>query len=466
MERANGHDRLAAAASQEALRALPSVERLATRAELAHLPPEARVRAARRVVEEARQALRSGAPVAPTPESLAGRALALADDALRPALRRIVNATGVLLHTNLGRATLAPSAARAVAAVAAGHANLEVDEETGGRGSRQAHVARLLCELTGAEDALVVNNNAAATFLPVAALAAGREVVLSRGQLVEIGGQFRLPDVIRTAGGVLVEVGTTNRTRIGDYEAALTERTAMLLRVHPSNYRIVGFSEEAPLADLVRLGGEAGVCVADDIGSGALVDLAPFGLGDEPTANGSIAGGADLVWFSGDKLLGGPQAGILIGKARYIAPMKKHPLMRAIRPDKLTLAGLEATLRLYHAGRAWPEVPILRRIARPADDVREAAERVAASLRGEQASLRVEVVATDSEVGGGSLPGHRLPSWAVAVSDSGRGAGELGRRLRAAPTPVYGRIEKDRLLLDLRAVDADEEVWIPAAFTS
>ncbi len=260
-----------------ALRALPAVERLAARPELAHLPRTVAVAAARRAVDEARTALRrSGNGVAPpSPDALAARAAGFAAEADTPTLRRAVNATGVLLHTNLGRATLAPAAAAAVAAVAAGHAALEVDEETGGRGSRQAHVAHLLCELTGAEDALVVNNNAAATFLPVAAMAAGREVILSRGQLVEIGGQFRLPDVIRQAGAQLVEVGTTNRTRIGDYEAAVTERTAMLLRVHPSNYKIIGFAEEASLEEMVALGRQANIPVADDIGSGALVDLSP-----------------------------------------------------------------------------------------------------------------------------------------------------------------------------------------------
>jgi L-seryl-tRNA(Ser) seleniumtransferase len=455
----------------DALRALPAVDRIADRDELSHLPREAALRAARRALDEARTALRGaaagdGRPVAPpTVEQIARRARALAEEAETPRLRRIVNATGVLLHTNLGRATLAPAAVRAVTEVAAGHANLEVDEETGGRGTRYAQVARLLCELTGAEDALVVNNNAAATLLPIAATASGREVIISRGQLVEIGGQFRLPDVIRQAGAHLVEVGTTNRTRIGDYEAALTERTALLLRVHPSNFKIVGFTEEASLPELVALGRRAGVAVHDDIGSGALVDLAPFGLTDEPLAAASIAAGADLVWFSGDKLLGGPQAGILVGKAAHVAPLKRHPLTRALRPDKLTLAGLEATLLLYRAGRAWTEIPILRRIARPADDVRAACDRLRAALLAAEpsmaGSLAADVVATEAEVGGGSLPGRTLPSFAVALSAPGRGGADaLARGLRQAATPVYGRIERDRVLLDLRAVDEAEEPWI------
>lgn len=449
------------------LRALPAVERLAAREELSHLPRALAVRAARQAVDEAREALRSttGNGEAPTPDTLAARAAEIARVTESPTLRRAVNATGVLLHTNLGRATLAPAAAKAAASVASGHASLEVDEETGGRGSRQAHVASLLRELTGAEDAFVVNNNAAATFLAVTALAAGREVILSRGQMVEIGGQFRLPDVIESAGATLVGVGTTNRTRIGDYERALTERTALLLRCHPSNYRIVGFTQEAELAELVALGRRAGVPVGDDIGSGAMVDLSAHGLHDEPTAPGSIAEGADVVWFSGDKLLGGPQAGILIGTSALIAPMKRHPLARALRPDKLTLAALEATLRAYRAGRAWNEIPILRRIARPEGDVREAAERLAKALRGQSARLDIAVVSTRAEVGGGSLPGLALPSWAVSVASPDHSAEQIARALRKLPVPVYGRIERDRLLLDLRAVDAEEEEQIVSAFS-
>jgi len=456
------------------LRALPSVEKLAAHPGLADLPRETAVRAARRAINEARAALRA-APLTPTSGQrpattiLAVRALELARAEEMPTLRRAINATGILLHTNLGRATLAPQAARAVAQVAAGHATLEVDEETGGRGSRQDHVCDLLCELTGAEDALVVNNNAAATFLPIAALAAGREVILSRGQLVEIGGQFRLPDVIRTAGGILVEVGTTNRTRITDYEAALTERTAMLLRVHPSNYKIVGFSEEASLAELVALGKKHNLPTYDDIGSGALVDLSPFGLTDEPTAPGSIASGADVVWFSGDKLLGGPQAGILVGRKEHLAVMRSHPLMRALRPDKLTLAGLEATLRLYVAGRAWSDVPILRRIARPADEVRAACRRLEVLVNVFCANgYDAEIVPTVSEIGGGSLPGHTLPSFALALTPAPQigSVNEVARALRKTAVPVYGRIERDRLLLDLRAVDEDEEEQILAALSN
>lgn len=443
------------------LRALPAVERLAAHEALADLPRSLAIQAARRAVDEARAVLRSGSGDAPSADAIAARAAEIAREAESPTLRRAVNATGVLLHTNLGRATLAPPAAKAAAEIASGHASLEVDEATGGRGSRQAHVAGLLRALTGAEDAFVVNNNAAATFLAITSLAAGREVILSRGQMVEIGGQFRLPDVIESAGARLVEVGTTNRTRIGDYAAKINERTALILRCHPSNYRIVGFTESADLTELVALGRQSGVPVGDDIGSGALVDLSTHGLHDEPTAPGSVANGADVVWFSGDKLLGGPQAGILVGKSTLLGPMKKHPLARALRPDKMTLAALEATLRLYLAGRAWAEVPILRRIARTEVDVREAAERMAKALNSSR--FHAEVVSVQAEVGGGSLPGLSLPSWAVAVSSSSQSAAQIARALRRRPVPVYGRIERDRLLLDLRAVDPDEEEDMVAA---
>ena len=449
------------------LRNLPSVEKLLSLSPLSELPHDLAVRAARHVLEETRQELREqGDSFTPSHSDLADRAGLLAEKAGRVQLRRIINATGVVLHTNLGRSTLASSAVRAVVEVAAGHAALETDEVSGGRGDRYAHVASLLCELTGAEDALVVNNNAAATILPIAAIAAGREVILSRGQMVEIGGQFRLPDVIVQAGAKLIEVGTTNRTRIADYERAINQNTGMILRCHPSNYKIIGFTEEASLAELVELGRRTGVCVGDDIGSGAMVDFAPYGLTEEPMVKESVATGADVVWFSGDKLLGGPQAGILLGKSRYIAPLKKHPLTRALRPDKLTLAALEATLRLYITGRAWQEIPTLRRIVRSPEDVRTACEQLQTMIFTLRPVFDWETVPTLAEVGGGSLPGLTLPSFAVAIKHPTFGATELARRLRKLPVAVYGRIEKDRLLLDMRAVDESEEMEIFAALQS
>jgi L-seryl-tRNA(Ser) seleniumtransferase len=433
-------------------RALPSVERLSGDNLLAGIPSTLRVIALRTVLGQVREEIAKGATTAPDAAALCGHVLVEAKRLTQNTLRPAINATGVLLHTNLGRATLAKSAAAATFAVAGQHATLETNEETGGRGSRQAHCSRLLCELTGAEDAYVVNNNAAATFLAIAAISASKETILSRGQMVEIGGHFRLPDVIRQAGAHLVEVGTTNRTRISDYANAITPNTAMLLRVHPSNYRVMGFTEDATLEELVTLGKERNICVADDIGSGALVDFAPYGLLDEPLVTDSVKTGADIIWFSGDKLLGGPQCGILIGTKAMLAPLKTHPLARALRPDKLTLAALEATLRLYATGQAWMEVPILRRIRRPIEAIEAACHRVASAL---PKSLIPTVVPTLSEVGGGSLPARSLPSYAVALTAPD--INQLAYDLRHANTPVYGRIEQGKLLLDLRTVDEGEE---------
>jgi L-seryl-tRNA(Ser) seleniumtransferase len=431
-------------------RDLPSVDRLAASPALAHLPRPAAVAAARAALAEARTNLESAIPADRILPALVARAVALA----RPTLRPAINATGIVLHTNLGRASLARSAADAVATVGAGHTALEIDPVTGGRGDRQSACAALLRALTGADDALVVNNNAAATFLAIAALAPAKPVLLSRGQMIEIGGHFRLPDVIAQAGGVLVEVGTTNRTRIADYERALTDETGLILRCHPSNYRVVGFTEEASLVELVALARRSGVPFGDDLGSGALVDLAAFGLTDEPRVQDSVRAGADLCWFSGDKLLGGPQCGILLGRSARIQRLKGHPLARTLRPDKLTLAALEATLRLYQAGRAWDEIPTLRRIARPDHEIRAACERVAAQVPD------TVVVPTLSEIGGGSLPGRTLPSFALAIDGD---AVQIARTLRDDDTPVIGRIERGRLLLDLRAVDPDDEAPLVAA---
>ncbi len=435
-------------------RDLPSVERLS--AQLSELTHELAVAVARQAIDEAREQLRAGEVVG----DLLARARELATAMGRSQLRRAINATGVLLHTNLGRATLAPSAVAAVAAVASGHATLEVDEDTGGRGSRQTLIAQLFRDLTGAEDAVVVNNNAAATVLALAAIACGKDVILSRGELVEIGGHFRLPEVIVQSGARLVEVGTTNRTRIADFEKAISENTGMLLRCHPSNFRMVGFTESAALEELVALAKQTNIPFGDDIGSGALVDFSPFGLTDEPQVQKSVAAGADLVWFSGDKLLGGPQAGILLGRKDLIALCKQHPLMRALRPDKLTLAALEATLRLYQTGRAWDEIPTLRRIRRDDAEIARRCRVLARKLQKRGFDATVE--ATFSQVGGGSLPDRRLPSHAVVIRAENLPA--LARKLRHATTPVYGRIERDRLLLDLRAVNKDEEETLLHAF--
>ena len=352
-----------------------------------------------------------------------------------PRLRRVLNATGVVVHTNLGRAPLAEEALERMREAAAGYSNLEYDLDEGARGSRQDHVAPLLCELTGAEAALVVNNNAAAVLLAVAALAEGRDVLVSRGELVEIGDGFRIPDVLARSGARLVEVGTTNRTRVEDYERALGDRTALTLRVHQSNFRIVGFTDSPDSGALARLAEERGVLLVDDLGSGVLPDI-----GDEPTVARSLAAGAHLVTFSGDKLLGGPQAGIAVGRAELVERLRRHPFHRALRADKLTLAALEGTLALYRSGK---ETPVLRMLAEPPEAVRSRAERLAEFTGG-----RVEQ--TVARAGGGSLPTTDLESFACALEES------LAEPLRRADPPVIGIVRDGVLLLDCRTLTDDE----------
>lgn len=378
-------------------------------------------------------------------------------------LRRAINATGVVLHTGLGRAVLSRAAADAVSEAARSHSLLEVDPASGERGSRLAHVSGLLRELTGAEDALVVNNNAAAVFLAVSALAAGREVVIARGQLVEIGGSFRIPDVIRQAGARLVEVGTTNKVRVSDYAEAITPDTALLLRVHPSNFRIVGFTEEPSLADLAALGRERGIPVMDDLGSGALVDLTRYGLVAEPTVHASVRAGAEVITFSGDKLLGGTQAGFVIGQSKLLTRLKRHPLMRVLRVDKLTLAALEATLRLYRdEAVAMREVPTLAALTASRETLRARAEAMRQALQG--LGLSADLEEGISQVGGGSLPGEELPTTLVCVTIPSQSAAAVARRLRLHDPSIWGRVQRDRLVFDLRTVREDEAAEIVEAF--
>ncbi len=373
--------------------------------------------------------------------------------ALSFSLRPVINASGVIVHTNLGRAPLGPAAVAHLAAVASGYTNLEYDLSGGRRGSRTVHAARLLAGLTGAESAVVVNNNAAAVLLALAALAAGREVVISRGELVEIGGGFRVPDVLRQSGAILREVGTTNRTRAADYAAAVGDRTALLLRVHPSNFRIEGFTERPALAELVGLGRRFDLPVVDDLGSGHLHALAGI---EEPTVRESIAAGVAVCTFSGDKLLGGPQAGVIAGRRAELDRIRSHPLMRALRVDKLTYAALEATLIEHATGRAAEAVPVVRMIETPV----AAVEARAAALRSrlaDVAGLAVAIAETEATIGGGSTPGVTLPSRALAVEVAGRSPDELAAGLRAGAPPVIGRIADQRLLLDLRSVDPRED---------
>ena len=411
------------------------------------------VAAVRRALDAARQALKDD-PAAPVPgeQRLAEQVRASLEAAARPGLHPVINATGVVLHTNLGRAPLAASAAAAAADVAAGYSNLEFDLRTGRRGVRTQGVEPLLCEITGAEAALAVNNAAAAVLLALSALAAGGEVVVSRGELVEIGGGFRIPDVITQGGARLVEVGTTNKTRLADYAAALTPATRMLLKVHPSNYRMLGFTGEASLQALAGLARERCLVLMHDLGGGALLDLRRVGLPHEPTVQESLAAGADLVAFSGDKLMGGPQAGLIVGRAAVLEPLRRHPLLRAVRLDKMTLAALEATLRLYRdPAYALEHVPALAMLAQPISVLQARAEALGAALdAGSGGRIDWRVEASEAFTGGGTLPAQGRESRAVAIAPAPPlGVDEAAARLRAATPSVVARIADGRLVLDL-----------------
>ena len=395
--------------------------------------------------------------------AIADRAADLLAKKNGPRFRPVINATGIVLHTNLGRAPLAAVAADAARAAAAGYLNLELDLVSGQRSSRQDAIREWICGLTGAESATAVNNCAAATVLVLRALAAGREVIVSRGQLVEIGGSFRIPEIMAVSGAVLREVGTTNITRIGDYERAIGPATAMLLRVHQSNFRIHGFTESASLDELVALGRKHGIPVVDDIGSGALVDFAQFGLPGEPLAAESVRVGADLVLFSGDKLLGGPQAGIIAGHKELIEKIERDPLMRTLRLDKMTLAALEATLRLYtDQAKALAKVPVLRLLSLPLDELRRRAESMAERLR---AVPGVTAEARDDETfaGGGSLADRALATAVVELTADGISDAELARRLRIGDPAVLGRVQGGSLLLDVRTIFPEQEQAVIAA---
>ena len=381
---------------------------------------------------------------------------------LQPSLRQVINATGVIVHTNLGRAPLAAAALERIAAVAGSYTNLEYDLDAGRRGARDTHAEQLLCRLTGAEAAVVVNNCAAATMLALAALARGREVVISRAELVEIGGGFRVPDVMAQSGARLREVGTTNRTRAGDYALAISERTGALLRVHPSNFRIEGFTERATLEELVGLARRFAVPLIEDLGSGH-VAVAPTGvpaLDGEASVQASVRAGVDVVCFSGDKLLGGPQAGVIVGRAEPLQTIRKHPLMRALRVDKVTYAALEGTLVEHLTGRAADTVPVVRMATMPVEAIAVRAEIVAATLR--DAGFSAAVVDGFSTIGGGSAPGSRLPTRLVAITHPALSADGLEARLRKATTPVIARIDADRVVLDLRTVSPGDDAVLAA----
>ncbi len=435
------------------LRDLPAVPKLLDHPALADFTAcEIVTHEVRDVLAGWRERLLSGrAPEPPTFDALAHEVAARLVAKARPSLRPVINATGIVLHTNLGRAPLAESAADAARAAALGYLNLELDLSTGKRSSRQDAIRAGVCHVTGAAAATVVNNCAAATILVLRTLAAGREVIVSRGQLVEIGGGFRIPDILAVSGATLREVGTTNITRVADYAAAITPATALLMRVHASNFRIRGFTKSASLAELVALGKAHEIPVIDDVGSGMALDLAPFGLPGEPSVREGLSAGADLVIFSGDKLLGGPQCGLVAGRRDLVERLERDPLMRAFRCDKMTLAALEATLRLYRdPAQARRELPVLRMLTTPLAELRGRAELLRDALHG----VAAEVTVRDDTayVGGGSLPDIALPTVVVAVKPHAMSEGELATALRTGDPAVLARVQAGEVLLDPRAV--------------
>jgi L-seryl-tRNA(Ser) seleniumtransferase len=446
------------------LRALPSVDKLlATTAGQRLTSQYGRanvINTLRAVLDSTRREIRRGEAVSVEPDAILEAVSEQLEHHFLPTLRPVINATGVIIHTNLGRAPLSEAAQEAMVEVARGYSTLEYDLESGGRGSRLLHAGALLTEITGAEAALVVNNNAAATVLMLAALANGKEVIVSRGELVEIGGGFRVPDIMRQSGAKLVEVGTTNRTRAADFERAITPETALLMRVHSSNFKQIGFTESTPPDALADIAHRHGIYAVDDLGSGSLLDTSPFGLDHEPTVGESLAAGMDVVAFSGDKLLGGPQAGILVGKRELIDLLKRHPLARAVRADKLSLAALTATLDHYRKGEAHSKIPVWQMISRSLKDIEETAQQWSAFLKPLVESLSLnsdmlEVISGKSTVGGGSLPGATLPTFLlrlkVVYPD------DLTRRLRHWRIPVIARIADGAVLFDPRTVLPNQE---------
>lgn len=460
-------------AGADALRDLPSIDEVLganiARKAAAEIGPRRLTQLARAAVKSLRADLRRGdRPLGDesgrSRQSLLSEALrrleAACDAELALGIRRVINATGVVIHTNLGRAPLADAARDAMSCVAAGYCTLEYDISTGKRGRRAWRVESLLCELTGAEEALMVNNCAAAALLVLTVIARGGEVIVSRGELVEIGGDFRVPDVLAQSGAILREVGTTNRTKISDYERAVCEDTTTILRVHPSNYRIIGFTETPPAAALAETAHRNGLVFCEDVGSGALIDLSKLGLGDEPLISRSIADGADIVTFSGDKLLGGPQAGLIVGRSDLLGKIRKHPLYRALRADKVTGAAMEATLQAYARGTHLRDIPVLRMLAMPPEEIESRtqafAKKLLAKING-NSGIEVDVVSGNSVVGGGSAPGIHPATSLILITKQATPAEAVEFRLRSAPTPIITRIVEDRVAIDLRTVEVGDE---------
>lgn len=456
------------------LRNLPSVDSLLGdekgRALVERFGREAYVKACRDVLEELRSEILSGQPSSREEKNFArerifGRVESRLRERFSPSLQKAVNATGILMHSGLGRAVLSEAAREALDEITRGYCNLALEVETGRRGQRDSHVSRLLCELTGAEAATLANNNAAATVLILNTLARGKEVVVSRGQLVEIGGSFRMPDVMKTSGAILREVGTTNKTHLRDYAEAINETTGAILRVHHSNYRIVGFAEEPEIEDLAELGKKHNIPVIDDLGSGALVDLQEFGLQTEPLIGRSIRAGVPVACFSGDKLIGGPQSGIIVGKADVISRIKKNPLARALRCGKMTIAALEATLKLFLAPEKLKEShPLYRMLSLSLEDLEKRARRMErALLKRLSHEIRVSVEDGGSQVGSGSVPVETIPTKLLSVKAPAKPPDEIARELRLRKPPIFTRIHKDAVLFDLRTIQPDEDRLVQEA---
>jgi L-seryl-tRNA(Ser) seleniumtransferase len=460
---------MAMSGQNDLLRTLPAIDRILREEPLQNLSPQLPQETLSSTVQELIASLRGeilatgkiDPPERLLPENIAAVAAQTCRTFLQPSLRKVINATGTLLHTNLGRAPLSPQSLRAINDVAAGYSNLEFELESGCRGERFSHVEKLLTQLTGAEAALVVNNNSGAVLLALTALAKGREAIVSRGELVEIGGAFRIPEVMEAGGVALREVGASNRTHLHDYQQAINDNTAILLKVHTSNYRIVGFTKEVTARELLPVARDNDLVLMEDLGSGLLLDLSSYGLEREPTVPEVVKAGVDVITFSGDKLLGGPQAGIIVGRADLIRKIRKHPLARALRIDKLTLAALESTLRLYlQPEQALEQLPVLKMFSADPKQQKQRCQQLFERLSAESLTADIRLVEDVSRVGGGAMPLTELSDWAVEIDPAGGKVAELAKQLRAFTPAVVTRVQNEKLLVNLRAVFEDEEALL------